>query len=325
MSTGFTTYTLRRIFLAIPTVLCIILVTFLLVNLAPGDPVDILAGGSGATPEYYTMMRKKLGLDRPLWVRISTYFTEIARGNLGYSMIYREPVIKIIFDRAPATILLGLTAITIATFGGILIGAVQASWPNTIWDFIGMLLAVIGYSIPLFWLGQILILVFAVNLNWLPISGMHQLRTNLSGIPALLDTFRHLVLPAITLSMYHLALIARLTRSSLSEVIGKDYITTAISKGLSTKSVLLKHALRNALMPVLTATGMNVGFMFAGSVLTETVFGWPGVGRLMYQALLQRDYSLLSGIFLMVAITIVIANLLTDIAYSVLDPRIRLD
>lgn len=315
-------YVTQRLLQSLPTVIGIVLVAFVLIHIAPGDPVDILAGGLGAEPEYYEMMRAQFGLDRPIWARALSYFGQVARGNLGFSYMSREPVTELLLSRLPATLLLGLTAVLFATVFGILIGVSQAARPNSLWDVMAVGISVGGYSIPLFWLGQILLLVFGVNLRWFPIGGIATAREQLTSWAAVLDTLHHLVLPAVTLGVFQMALIARLTRASVLEVIWQNYVVTARAKGLPERVVYFKHVLRNALPSVVTVIGMNVAFVFAGSVLTESVFAWPGVGRLMYEALLSRDYPLLSGIFLFVSAAVVIGNLVTDVTYAILDPRI---
>jgi peptide/nickel transport system permease protein len=314
----------RRLAQSVPTVFAIVTVTFFLVTMIPGDPAQILAGSAGATPEYYAMMREKLGLDRPLAVRYANYLGQVAQGNLGYSLASHEPVMALILSRLPATLLLGVASLVVATGVGLLLGVVQGVFVGTPVDRIGQVLAVSAYSVPLFWLGQIGLLIFALQLGWFPVGGIRDARQPATGFADLADVARHLVLPAVTLGMYSMAIIARLTRARIVEIVRDDYVRTAHAKGLRPARVLFVHVLRNAVLPVVTVTGMSLGFLVASSLIVETVFSWPGTGRLMYDSLLARDYPVLMGAFIILSTMVVVVNIATDVVIAYLDPRIRL-
>jgi len=320
---GLKSYVARRLFEAVPLVLGVIVINFFIIHAAPGDPVIWLVGEEGADIEYIEEMRKEFGLDKPLHVQLYIYLTNFIQGNLGYSLSFHAPVLYLILARAPATLLLMVTATIFAVLFGVVLGVAAARNPYRWIDNFSTLVSLAGYSMPLFWLGQMFILVFAVYLGFLPASGMQNLRLDLIGIDHLIDLLRHLVLPAVTLGVIQLAIITRLTRTKMLEELREDYIVTARAKGLSEMSVTFGHALKNALIPVVTVVGLTVGLMLSGAVLTETVFSWPGIGRLTYDALFARDYPLLLGIFSIVSISVVIVQIITDLVYAVLDPRIR--
>jgi peptide/nickel transport system permease protein len=301
----------------------VVLLNFLLIHLAPGDPVHVLAGDA-ATPEYVAQVRREFGLDQPVLTQLLIYLAKIVRGDLGTSFLHRRAVIGLIGERVGPTLLLMLTALGISVLAGIGLGLVAARRPNSWLDHVARVVALAGFSFPVFWLGQVLLLVFALRLGWLPAQGMESLREPLAGWPYVLDRLRHLLLPALTFSLLNVALLSRLTRTTMVELLRDDFVRTARGKGVSEAAIVLKHAFRNALLPIVTVIGTNVGLLLMGSVLTETVFGWPGLGRLMYEALYGRDYPVLMGIFLLVSVAVVGANLLTDLLYVRLDPRIRL-
>ena len=316
-------YIVIRVLQILPIVAGIVLLNFIIIHLAPGDPAIILAGEYETSPEYIEMLREQFGLNKPLYEQFFIYITNIAKGNLGYSLVYKEPVIDLIFQRVPATLLLMSTQLFFAVLLGILLGVSSSILLYTKVDSIITISSLIAYAIPSFWLAQILILLFSIKLGWFPVQGMVSLRTELSGLDYIIDVLYHLILPVVTLGAINTALITRLTRSNMLEILGKDFIITAKAKGLSKFTVIFKHALRNALLPVVTIVGMSVGRMVAGSVIVESVFGWPGVGRLLYDAIGWRDYPLILGIFLIISMGIVTTNLITDILYAYLDPRIR--
>lgn len=313
----------RRLLLAIPTLLLVISAVFLLVHMAPGDPVSILAGEGAIGDEYLANIRAEYGLDKPLYVQYFKYMGNIVTGNFGTSFRYRAPVTSLIAERLPATLVLMLGAIVVFVGAGILFGVFVSRKPNSPLDVALSIGSVIGWSTPLFWLGQILIILFALKLGWLPAQGMYNVTSSAEGLAKLPDLGMHLILPLFTLGMRYLALGARMTRASMLEVLSQDYIITARSKGLTDKLVLSRHAIPNALLPVITLVGMNIGTMLTGSVLTEVVFGWPGMGRLLYDGIYARDYPLVIGIVITVSIAVVVCNFITDVLYAYIDPRIK--
>ena len=300
----------------------LLVLNFVLIHSAPGDPIYLLAGQSGDAA-YYAEMRARFGLDRPLPEQLGRYVLNVARGDFGYSFAYRQPVFQVILGRIPATLLLSLSGLTVATVLGLWLGALSARHAATPLDYLISAGTLIGYSMPAFWLGQVLIIVFAAGLGLFPVQGMTTARGGYSGVGYALDVLWHLVLPAVTLGLLQLALVTRLTRTGLLEVLAEDYVRTARAKGLARSAVLYGHALRNALLPVVTVIGGHVGTLLAGAVLTEIIFAWPGLGRLIYDATLARDYPLLMAIFLVVSASVVVVNVLTDLAYAYLDPRVR--
>jgi len=315
-------YALKRLLQTLPLILCIIILNFLLIHLTPGDPVSLLLQ-DGASEEMIKTMRQEFGLDKPLYVQLVSYIRSVLKGNLGFSFTYHVPVLYLILERIPATLLLMFTALIIASFGGIFLGVLAAIKPFSARDNLIAFGSLAGYSLPIFWLGQILVIVFALKLDVFPTGGMYDMRLSSGGLTRILDVSKHLVLPALCFASYNIALICRITRTSMLETLRKEFVTTARSKGLAERVVVLKHMLRNAMIPVVTLIGMDLGMMFAGSVLTETVFSWPGIGRLTYDSILSRDYPVLMGIFIFISVAIMIANFLTDLVYCILDPRIR--
>lgn len=316
-------YALERLVHAVPLVIGVIVVNFLLISLAPGDPVTALIGEFPAPPEYVERVRSQYGLDRPVHERLGLYLVNVARGDLGFSFANRQPVLGLVMERLGRTMLLMLTTVVFATAVGVVLGVWAARRPNSAVDGGATGFALAGYSIPEFWLGQLLILVFAVWLGWLPAGGFRSIRIEYVGLAAVWDQLRHMILPMLALSFRYMAITTRLTRASLLEVMNADYILAARARGLSERRVLWEHGLRAAALPIITVIGYNFSFIVAGSALVETVFGWPGVGRLMYDSIFTRDYPVLLGILLLVSITVILVNLLTDLAYAVVDPRVR--
>jgi peptide/nickel transport system permease protein len=317
-----TRYFLKRI-LQVPLVLLAVIVfNFTLIHLAPGDPILILVGESSVSAEYVQMLRQHLGLDRSIPEQLLLYIWSVAQGDMGFSFYNKQPVIDVILSRIPATLLLMITQYIIATAVGVFLGVTAARKPHSLTSNLTSIISLVGYSIPVFWLGQILLLIFVIQLGLLPAGGMFSLRQELQGIDYILDVLRHLVLPVICLGAYHVALVTRLTRASMLETLQQDFITAAEAKGLDERVVVYKHALRNALLPVVTVAGMSFGFILSGAILTESVFAWPGLGRLTYEAIVTRDYPVLMGMLIMVSVMVMIANLITDILYALLDPRI---
>jgi peptide/nickel transport system permease protein len=316
-------FVLRRVAYAVPLLVCAILVTFILVHLAPGDPVNFLIGDSGADLELIERLRRDMGIDQPLYVQLGRYVMQVLSGNLGYSLVNNAPVLDLILERFPATLLLMASQYTLAAVVGVLLGVLSARRPGSGVDTSLTFLSLASFSIPIFWLGQMLLLVFAYNLSWFPVQGMMDLREGYTGWRLWLDIAHHLVLPVTTLTIFNMGLILRLTRSSMVQVMSQDFIKVAYAKGLSERVVLLRHALRNALLPVVTVVGMEIPGLIAGAVLTETVFAWPGLGRLTFDAINSRDYPLLMGMFVFISFFVIVANLIVDVLYGLLDPRIR--
>lgn len=316
-------YVTRRLLQSIPVLLGVVALNFLLLQLAPGDAATVLAGeAGGASPEYIQALRVRFGLDQPLPVQLVHYLKNVVMLDLGYSFRNQSPVLDLIVDRLGATLLLTGTAFVISLAAGCLLGILSAVWVGTWKDHVISVAAVVAYAVPLFWLGLMLVLIFAVKLDWLPTSGMEDAAAFYEGWERVADIARHLVLPAITLSLFYAALYARLMRATMLDQRGLDYVSTARAKGLTERQITSRHVVRNALMPVITMAGIHVGGLLGGSVVVESVFAWPGLGQLAFQALFARDLNLLLGIFLMCSCLVIAANLIVDILYVWLDPRV---
>jgi peptide/nickel transport system permease protein len=315
-------FAIRRFLAAIPLLFAIVVFAFFLIHTAPGDPVHVMMGDFSASEEQIAELRAKMGLDQPVHVQFLRYLGGVLTGDLGYSYIASGPVLDLIVQRIPATLILMLPALLIFTALGVVLGVFVATRPYSAADNAASLGAVLGYSVPVFWLGQLAALLFAYQLGWLPAQGMRNFRADPSGWGYFVDLLTHLVLPATVLGTRYLAVNARLTRASMIEALGQDYIIKARAQGLPER-VIRWHALRNAILPVVTMLGINFGDILTGTVLIEIVFGWPGLGRLMYDAIFARDYPLLMGLFILVAMGTVVANAVTDIVYSFVDPRVR--
>lgn len=318
-------YVVRRLALAIPTILTIVVLNFALVHLAPGDAADVLAGEAGsATPEYMAQLRQKFGLDRPLSVQLAVYLKQVLSFDLGYSFRHGMSVSELIAARLGPTLLLMMTVLVLSVVLGVLLGAVAARNLNRWRDNVISVLAVLAYATPVFWAGLMLIVVFSVKLGWFPVSGMEEVAAFKEGWARVADIARHLVLPAITLTLFYLALYTRLMRASVLDQFAMDYVVTARAKGLTERQIARRHVLRNAVLPVLTMAGVQVGALLGGSVVVETVFAWPGLGFLAYESLFARDINLLLGIFFISGCLVVTVNVAVDLLYSLLDPRIEL-
>lgn len=314
-------YVVRRVLQVVPAVGAILVVTFSVIHLAPGDPVTAVASGSGDAA-YYEFMRAKFGLDRPAPQQFATYVANAVTGDLGESFRQGRAVSELIAERVPATLLLMGTALVVSTLGGIGLGLLSARRPFGIFDLGMSTVALVGYALPVFWLAQLGLLTLAFHAGWFPIQGMSDPRAELTGLAALVDTAHHLVLPALVLAVSEVALVSRVARTALIEQRTQEYMRTAQAKGLRTSAALTRHALPNALLPVITVIGTRVGTLFSGAVLVETVFGWPGLGRLVLAAAETRDHPVLLGTVLLVAFSVVFANLVTDLVYAWIDPRI---
>jgi len=317
-------YVVRRLAQAIPVILGVVVLNFLLLQLAPGDAATVLAGEAGGAPaEYVDALRQRFGLDKPVPVQLALYVKNIVALDLGYSFRNQSPVLPLILARLSATLLLMGTTLVLSLGIGVLLGLLAAVWVRTWKDHLISVAAIIAYAMPLFWIGLMLILLFAIKLDWLPTSGMEDAAAFYEGGERVLDIARHLILPAITLSLFYMALYARLMRATMLEQRGLDYVTTARAKGLTERQITLRHVLRNALMPVLTVAGVQVGSLLGGSVVVESVFAWPGLGQLAFQSLFARDLNLLLGIFFISSCLVVLINIVVDVAYVLLDPRVR--
>ncbi len=306
-------------------VLGIAVVNFFLLHLAPGDAAQVLAGEAGsATPEYMAALRRQFGLDQPLPVQFVQYLANLLTFNLGFSFRHGLPVLELIGQRLPATLLLMVASIGFAVLAGSALGVVAARNAGRLLDTAISTLALLFYATPVFWIGLVLVVVFSVGLDWLPVGGMTSVEAGYTGVAYAKDVARHLVLPAATLGLFYLAIYTRLMRAAMLEVTTQDFIRTAVAKGLKPRRIALRHVLRNALLPVVTMLGVQVGSILGGAVLVETIFAWPGLGRLAFEALFQRDLNLLLGILLCSSAVVVIVNLAVDLLYTVLDPRIEL-
>jgi dipeptide transport system permease protein len=330
-------FLLKRFALVVPTFLGITLLVFALIRLLPGDPVEALSGERGMTPERYARLLNEFGLDRPLYVQYLDYLWKALHGDLGLSTISHEPVFHEFIARFPATMELGLVAMLLALVIGLPAGILAAMKRNTVADYAVMGASLTGYSMPIFWWGLLLILTFSVGLGWTPVAGRVAIQYDIPAVTGfmLIDSLlssdpgafksalSHLILPAIVLGTIPLAVIARMTRSSMLEVLREDYVRTARAKGASTLRVVGVHALRNALIPVVTTIGLQVGTLMAGAILTETNFAWPGIGKWLVEAIHRRDYPSVQGGILMTATIIIVVNLVVDLLYGVINPRIR--
>jgi peptide/nickel transport system permease protein len=304
-------YIIRRIVLAIPLVLAVLTIVFLMLRLGlPGDPAIIMAGDR-ASPELIEQIRENLGLNRSIPEQYFIFLKNAVQGDLGRSVKFREPVVDVVLKAFPFTAKLTLASVTVGTTVGILVGVITALKRATLIDNILMVIVIFFYSIPTFWLGLMLILVFSVHFRWLPVQGA--------------STTKHFILPTINLAVGQVALIARLTRSGMIEVLNADYVRTARAKGLSERVVVIRHALKNVLIPIVTIVGLSFGGLLGGAIITESIFGLPGVGRLAINAIYNRDYPMIQGTVILVAVTFIFVNLLVDIIYAIIDPRIHYD
>ncbi len=317
-------FVLRRVIQVVPTVLLIVVLNFFILNLAPGDVVDVLAGEAGASnPEYVKQLRERFGLDRPVYEQLVRYLANALTLDLGYSFRHNMPVLDLILGRLPATLLLMSVSIVLALLAGVVLGVTAARFVNRPADGAISVFALLCYAMPTFWIALMMIVLFAVKLEWLPTGGMMKIGAGLGGLDLVWDVARHMVLPATALSLFYVAIYTRLMRASMLEIYGLDYVRTAYAKGLTERRVAYRHVLRNALLPLVTIAGVQIGSILGGSVLVESVFSWPGLGRLAYEAIFQRDFNLLLGILLMCSLLVIAVNILVDVLYAVLDPRIE--
>ncbi len=303
-----TRYIIRRLILAIPVLFGVSLGVFLMLQLVPGDPALVVAGDS-ASPETIARIRHELGLDQPLPIQYLTFLEHLLHGSLGKSIRSNREVMTEILERFPYTLALALAAVVLSTVFGVAMGIFAAINRGRAADFVTMGIAIIGLSVPTFWIALLLIMLFALTLRWLPVTGA--------------SSWQALLMPAVALSLHSAAVKARITRSSMLEVMGQEYIRTARAKGLRERGVILRHALKNALIPISTLIGLQFGSLLGGAFIIETIFGWPGVGRLAVQAIFNRDFPIIQGTVLLIAVAYLLSNLVVDIVYGWLDPRIR--
>ena len=316
-------FLLRRLGKAVLVVFAIIVLNFLLIRLTPGDPALVMAGEAGAADQkYLDDLRHEFGLDKPLPTQLALYVWHVAQGDLGYSYRQRTRVTTLIADRLPPTLLLTGTAMALALAAGVSLGALAAMRAGSWADSAITAGALLVFATPSFWIGLMAVLLFSINLDWLPPFGMTSVGANLSGLALAGDIAAHLVLPAATLGLFFVAIYARLTRAAMLDVADLDYVRTARAKGLTENRVVRRHILRNALLPVVSYAGLQAGYLVGGSVLIETVFAWPGIGRLAFEAVIGRDYAVLMGVFIVTSIMVTAFNLLTDLLYTLVDPRI---
>jgi peptide/nickel transport system permease protein len=311
-------YLLRRLLLLVPVLLGVSVVVFLVLHLSPGDPAEIMLG-SQASQADVARLRADLGLDEPLPLQYARWMAHVLQGDLGRSIRLRQPVLGEVLIRFRATLILTTTALFLSTGCGIALGVLSAARPRSLVDRLSTLGSIFGASMPSFWLGLVLMVCFSLWLGWLPASGMY----GAHGTGGLADLLSHLALPAVTLAAASTTIIARLTRSTMLDILRQDFVRTARAKGLVERGVVLRHALRNALIPTVTVVGVQAGYLLGGAILTETVFAWPGVGTLMIQGILARDFPLVQGCVLVIALGFVLFNLAVDLLYAFLDPRIR--
>ena len=317
-------YTASRLLQGVALVLAVVVLNFVLVHAAPGDPVETIAGASGGmSPELTAQLREQYGLDKPLPVQLAVYLGKVVRADLGYSYFFNLPVTAMIAERVPATLLLVLSSVLLAFVLGTALGVLSARKPNGWLSQFITVLSLVGFAAPVFWLGIMLVILLASVFPILPVAGMRAIDSTGGGIADLIDVAHHLVLPTLTLSLVYLAQYSRLARSSMLDVLGSDFIRTARAKGLADRVVLYKHALRNALLPVVTVLGLQFGNVLAGAILVETVFNWPGLGRLAFESVLRRDYPTILGVLLFSSVVVVVMNQLTDLCYRFIDPRIK--
>jgi peptide/nickel transport system permease protein len=328
-------FIVRRIIILVPTLLGVSIIVFLMLHMTPGDPAELLLG-ERATEPALEELREHLGLNEPLYVQYGLFLQRLLKGDLGETIWTRQKVWTEVKQRFPATIELSIVALGISCFFGMIFGIISATRQYSIFDYLSMVGALIGVSMPIFWLGLIFMLIFSLNLGWLPISGRLSISVDLEVITnfyildailtrnwvALRDALWHIIMPAVTLSTIPTAIVARMTRSAMLDVLRQDYIKTAMAKGLARYVVIFKHALRNALIPVVTTIGLQFGVLLGGAILTETIFAWPGVGKWMYDAVMQRDYMVIQGGTLFIAALFVVINLCVDVLYAVINPRI---
>jgi peptide/nickel transport system permease protein len=316
-------YIVKRMGKAVIVILAITVLSFLLIRMTPGDPALVMAGEAGAADQkYIDDLRHEFGLDKPLYVQLARYMEHVVQGDLGYSYRQHLPVTELIGQRLPQTLLLTGSAMLLALVLGVGLGTLAAVHAGGLADTAITSIALLVFATPSFWLGLMAMLLFSVQLDWLPLFGMMTIGPEFGWAARAVDVLRHLALPATTLGLFFVAIYARLTRASMLEIAELDFVRTARAKGVTERRVITRHILRNALLPVVSFAGLQAGYLIGGSVLIETVFAWPGIGRLAYEAVVGRDYTVLMGVFIVTSIMVVGFNILTDIVYTLIDPRI---
>ena len=315
-------YIAGRLLQAVPLIFVVTTINFILIHSAPGDPIHLLIGEGSASEELIALTRAEFGLDQPVHVQFFSYIGNVLQLNLGYSLRYRQDVFDLILSRLPASLLLMGAAFVVSSVAGILLGLYAGTRKDSLADRVAVVLSILGYSMPVFFLGLIVLTVFSLQLGWFPTQGMYDIRNPQEGWGLVKDVAHHLVLPVITYSAFQLALIFRVTRVKMQQVMKEDYIITARAKGVQESRVVFRHAVPNTLLPIVTILGLNLEWLLAGSVLTETVFAWPGLGRLMFDAVSARDFPLLMGLFIVISSFVIIVNLVTDVVYRAIDPRV---
>ncbi len=313
---------LRRALLAVPLVFAVVALTFFFIRLAPGDPAQILAGDA-PTAEFLAQVRAEYGLDRPVWTQFFAFLGKALTGDFGTSLYTKQPVFTVILERFPATVLMTGTAMIVASIIGILVGVSSAKRAGSHADTLISGASLLGYSMPGFWVGQLLVLLFAVSLDWFPATGMQAARASYTGWRHIQDVAWHMVLPVTTLAVFLLTMIARFTRAAMIDALDQDYVLVAEAKGASRNRILWHHAFRNACVTTITVIGLEFGAVLAGAVVVEIVFGWPGLGRLFYDAIYRRDFPLLTGAFMFSSLIVIAVNTVSDVTCALLDPRIR--
>ena len=313
---------LRRVLLAVPLVFAVVALTFFFIRLAPGDPAQILAGDA-PTAEFLAQVRAEYGLDRPVWTQFLAFLGKALTGDFGTSLYTKQPVFTVILERFPATALMTGTAMIVASIIGILVGVSSAKRAGSHADTLISGASLLGYSMPGFWVGQLLVLLFAVSLDWFPATGMQAARASYTGWRHIEDVAWHMMLPVTTLAVFLLTMIARFTRAAMIDALDQDYVLVAEAKGASRNRILWHHAFRNACVTTITVIGLEFGAVLAGAVVVEIVFGWPGLGRLFYDAIYRRDFPLLTGAFMFSSLIVIAVNTVSDVTCAILDPRIR--
>jgi peptide/nickel transport system permease protein len=320
---GYAVFIGRRLLKAVFVLAVVVVFNFMLIHAAPGDPAIVMAGEAGAAdPLFIAQLRHQFGLDQSLLQQLLNYLGHILHGDLGFSYRQQRPVWDLLRDRLPATIILTLSAFVLALLGGVLFGTLAAINVGRIADTVVTVLALLSYATPIFWIGLMLVLLFSVDLGVLPAFGYETVGSGLSGLARAADIGRHMVLPVTTLGLFYMAVYTRLARASILEVSTLDFVKTARAKGQQEWKIVLRHVLRNALLPVITMAGIQAGQLVGGSILVETVFGWPGLGRMTFDAVLQRDYQVLLDVFFVTSVLVILFNILTDVLYSIVDPRV---
>ena len=322
---GYLSFIGRRLFKAVFVLAAVVILNFLLIHAAPGDPATVMAGEAGAAdPLFIAQLRHQFGLDQSLAHQLWVYLDHIVHGDLGFSYRQQRPVWDLLAARLPATLLLTLSAFVLALLGGVLFGTLAAINVGRLTDTAVTVLALLSYATPIYWVGLMLVLLFSVDLAWLPAFGYETVGGGFTGLAHAGDIARHMVLPVTTLGLFYMAVYARLTRASILEVSMLDFVKTARAKGQRERTIVWRHVLRNALLPVITMAGIQAGQLVGGSIMVETVFAWPGLGRMTFDALVQRDYQVLLCVFFITSVLVIFFNILTDIVYSLVDPRVEI-